>query len=298
MAVLAPHARGDGRPRLWVLNLDAEFELASTGRYQTPAPVQRALEPWIEHARALLAPEDRLIDAWAPRHRGQPLGPGVAWCPTPSALERLQRAGAEVPAGPSLAVLQRVNRRSFYVELGGGAPGACFLTEPDQLARVLRDRAGAPWLFKRAFGFAGRGQRRILGGPSADDQRWLADSLRLGGVVAEPWLELEREVCLHGWLAADGELALGRVCVQLTDEQRAWCGSRRAKPDELEPTQTQLLFETAERVGAALSRAEYFGPFGIDAYLWRNARGALELNPLGELNARYTMGFGVGFSQS
>ncbi|HVZ35996.1 MAG TPA: hypothetical protein VG963_26395, partial [Polyangiaceae bacterium] len=79
MGALAPHARGDGRPRLWVLNLDAEFELASAGRYQTPAPVQRALEPWIEHARALLAPEDRLVDALAPRHGGQPLGPGVAW---------------------------------------------------------------------------------------------------------------------------------------------------------------------------------------------------------------------------
>jgi phosphoribosylaminoimidazole carboxylase (NCAIR synthetase) len=194
-------------------------------------------------------------------------------------------------------VLRRVNRRSFYVELGGGAPGACFLTDPDQLARVLCDRAGAPWLFKRAFGFAGRGQRRILGEPSADDQRWLADSLRLGGMVAEPWLQLERDVCLHGWLAANGQLTLGRVCVQLSDEQRAWCGSRRAEPGELEPAQAQTLFATAERVAAALTRADYFGPFGIDAYLWRNARGTLQLNPLGELNARYTMGFRVGFLQ-
>lgn len=297
MAALGPQASGDGRPRLWVLNLDAEFELASSGRYQTSAPVLRALEPWLLHARALLAPEDRLIDASAPRHTGRPLGPGVAWCPTPSALERLERAGAELPPSPSLAVLRRVNRRSFYVDLGGGAPGACFLTDPEQLARVLCDRAGTPWLFKRAFSFAGRGQRRIGGEPSADDQRWLADSLRLGGMVAEPWLELEREVCLHGWLASNGELTLGRVCLQLTDEQRAWRGSRLAEPSELTSAQTQSLFATAERVASALARADYFGPFGIDAYLWRGPRGSLELNPLGELNARYTMGFSVGFSK-
>jgi hypothetical protein len=49
-------------------------------------------------------------------------------------------------------------------------------------------------------------------------------------------------------------------------------------------------------VAEALARAGYFGPFGIDAYLWRRAPGALELNPQSELNARYTMGFCIGMA--
>ena len=186
-----------------------------------------------------------------------------------------------------------MTHRRFALELGGGAPGARFVSDESALAETLAEPCGA-WLFKRAYGFAGRGQRRIIGVPSPDDRRWLSDSLRLGGFVAEPWLELVREVGVHGLIDVSGRLALGRVCVQETNEYRAWVSTRLACPQDLSSAETSRLLERAEAVAAALVAAGYFGPFGIDAYLFETRTAGIELNPLSELNARYSMGFAIG----
>ena len=297
----APRAR----PRLWLFNLDAELELArESGRYQTRLPVARALAPMLERAQALMAPGDTSLDPLAPPRRA-PAGVmaavtasgerrlGCAWCPTPSALERLSRAGAELEPCPSVELLRRVNHRRFAIELGGGAPGARFVSDESALAAALAE-PWETWLFKRAHSFAGRGQRRIIGTPSKDDRRWLADSLRLGGFVAEPWLELVLEVGLHGLIEPSGCFALGRPCVQETNEYRAWVSTRLAHAGELSSEQVSRLEQRAKQVATALIAAGYFGPFGIDAYLFRTRSGAIELNPLSELNARYSMGFATG----
>jgi hypothetical protein len=298
--MLEPGAPPSARePRLWVLNLDAELELQSSGPYQTPQRVAQALAPWIERACRLLAPGDELLGAPSARTTGSPERLGAAWCPTPSALARLAKAGARLPPSPSVEVLRRVNQRRFYLGLGGGAPGARYFDEGEPLEAALSARGPAPWLFKRAYGFAGRGQRRIPHPPSADDRRWLADSLRQGGVLGEPWLEIERELCLHGLLDATGQLTLGRICLQRTDAHRAWLSSEPAHPGDVSEPHAQALYDTAARVGEALTCAGYFGPFGVDGYLWRTPDGTLALNPFGELNARYTMGFaaGLGFAE-
>lgn len=294
---LAPGAR-----RLWLFNLDAELELASHGPYQTAKHVARTLQPVLSHAQKLMAPGDAWLDDLAASGEGGATAPrpafsgwvGRAWCPTPSAARRLSRAGAQLEPGPALEVLRRVNHRRFALELGGGAPHARYITTEADLAPTLREASSAAWLFKKPFGFAGRGQRRIVGEPSKDDRRWLDDALRHGGFLAEPWLEIERELSLHGLLDARGEHTLGRVCVQQTDRFRAWASTALAGSADIEPAQTAALRGRAESVADALAAAGYFGPFGIDAYLWRTAQGKLQLNPLSELNARYTMGYSVG----
>jgi len=288
------------RPRAWVLNLDAELELArGGGPYQTPLTVARGIAPALPKAEALLGPVDAIVAGAlrlpAARGGGAPSSSarwlGAAWSPTPSALARLAGAGIELPPSPSFAVLQRVNHRRFYVELGGGAPGARYVQDEAELAATLGERR--VWLCKRPFGFAGRGQRRLPLSPSADDRRWLADGLRQGGFVAEPWLELRVELALHGLLEG-GRLGLGQVCVQQTDAFRAWVSTRPARAGELSPSHIAELRERAESVGAALASAGYFGPFGIDAYLYETGSGALALNSLSELNARFSMGYPVG----
>lgn len=290
------------RLRSWVLNLDAELELSrSGGPYQTPLSVARGIAPALPKAETLLAPGDALVESdgslRSPAAAGGGTPPssvrwlGAAWSPTPSALARLSRAGAELPPSPAFGVLQRVNHRRFYLQLGGGAPGARYVQDEAELTATLAERR--VWLCKRPFGFAGRGQRRIPLSPSADDRRWLADGLRQGGFVAEPWLELRVELALHGLLEG-GRLGLGHVCVQQTDSFRAWVSTRRARPGELSPDHIAQLCERAAAVGDALAAAGYFGPFGVDAYLYETGSGALALNPLSELNARYSMGYPVG----
>jgi hypothetical protein len=283
--------------KIWVLNLDAEIELARAGPYQAPLRVLRALEPWLVRARALLAPEDLLLEEWndsgAPRAATERIG--ACWSPTPSALARLAKAGIPLPPAPGADVLRRVSHRSFYLELGGGAPGATYFRDAAALERALSERNSTPWLFKRPYGFAGRGQRRIAE-PSADDRRWLADGLRLGGLLGEPWLEIERELSLHGCLERDGGLRLGCPCAQRVDRWRAWLASEPLAAHDLTVTRRSALESAAERAAEALFRAGYFGPFGIDAYIWRTPAGGRELNALSELNARFTMGYRIGMT--
>jgi hypothetical protein len=60
----------------------------------------------------------------------------------------------------------------------------------------------------------------------------------------------------------------------------------------------ERLAETMEHVGVALAHAGYFGPFGIDAYRHRALDGshATILNPLSEINARFTMDWATAFA--
>jgi hypothetical protein len=283
-------------PRLWLFNLDAPLELESPGPYQSSERFLAALQPIIQQARALMLPGDAALEPGAAPDPGWEGHVGDAWSPTPSALRQLARAGARLAPSPDIEVLRRVNHRRFYLELGGGAPGAEYVSRAAELDASLRAAELRPALFKRPYGFAGRGQRRIQAA-SADDERWLAASLRRGGLLVEPWLEIALELGLHGWIDTEGQLQLGQITVQETNKFRCWLRTRLARPDELPGSQVRALLARAEAVAEALWRAGYFGPFGIDAYLFRTPRGALELNTLGELNARYTMGFGIGMSE-
>jgi hypothetical protein len=56
------------------------------------------------------------------------------------------------------------------------------------------------------------------------------------------------------------------------------------------------LEEAVAAAGAALARAGYFGPFGIDAFRHRGREGEV-LNPLSEINARFTMDWLTGMGR-
>lgn len=280
-------------PRLWLFNLDAELELAS-GNPQTPLRLAKAFAAILPRARALMAAGDQCLNDDADAQLRRPALLGCPWCPTPSALRRLSQAGARLAPSPPIEVLRRVNQRSFYLGLGGGAPGARYIRDADDLAVTLREAGPRSWLFKKPYGFAGRGQRRTRGEPTADDRRWFDAALRQGGFLAEPWLDLALEVGVHGRIEPDGRFSLGRICVQQVDAYRSWVSTRLAGPEDVEPAGARRLQDRAASAAEALWAAGYWGPFGIDAYLWRAPSGAPELNPMGELNARYTMGYAVG----
>jgi hypothetical protein len=161
---------------------------------------------------------------------------------------------------------------------------------------LTRLAAPAPlgWLVRRAFGAAGRGRRRLRAGkPTEAELAWLAASLRLGPLTIEPFVEIQREFTRSAWLAADGTLTLAGPCYQSVDPHGAWqatAASDRHTP--LDPAADACLAATLEAVGRALHAAGYFGPFGIDAYQHRRLDGrGSALNPLSEINARFTMDF-------
>ncbi|HVY29124.1 MAG TPA: hypothetical protein VHB79_21345 [Polyangiaceae bacterium] len=280
----------------WVLNLDAELEL-SRGRpgYVAQRKLTEQLAQHGRSSRALLGPRDILLEALAAGERdalGSELR-GRCWCPTPLALQALRAAGIEPEPHPDASVLRRVNHRLFAHELGGGLPEQAYVKSREQLlARVGNYQRR--WLMKRPLAFAGRGQMRVIG-PLTDKQwTWVDLSLERDGLIVEPLVTPAFEVSLHGFVWQGGRCELGRVCRQAVSERGAFQAVRLAAPGELSEAENTAIFERAGAVARALHAAGYFGPFGIDAYRY-TLDGSVSFCALGEINARYTLGFVTGF---
>ncbi len=281
----------------WVLNLDAELELAR-GKAGYVAP-RKLLAQLAEHghgSRQLLGAEDVLLGEAAPAADwGVRAGMlGRAWCPTPMALARMRACGVEPEPYPAASVLRQVNHRSFAHELGGGLPGQAYVTSRGELLSVLGD-CERHWLLKRPLGFAGRGQLRALGPLTEKQWSWVDATLSRDGILVEPLVEPLLELSLHGFVWRDGRHELGRLCLQQVSEHGHFLGARLANAAELEPGEADAVRERAEHTARALTAAGYFGPFGIDGYRYRMPDGSRGFCALGELNARYTLGFVTGF---
>ncbi|MET0593275.1 MAG: hypothetical protein ABW133_11285 [Polyangiaceae bacterium] len=296
---MTPH-----RASAWVLNLDAEYELASPDAHTSSARVNqrlpelaKVLAPLFGAGDVVLGEKDVLakVGADAPMTADrQGAYVGRAWCPTPRAIARLEAAGAAPIPAPPFSVLRHVNHRRFSAELGQTLPGATFVTTESEL-RATR-RAPTPsghWLVKRPFGFAGRGRRRIAAGDrDASAESWLAASVRGGeGVQVEPWVAIVADYALHGFVAPDRAVTLGEPTRQICDEHGAWKGTAIAV--DLAPEEAVSLEDSARIAGEALAIAGYFGPFGVDAYRWQDGA-RTRFNARSEINARYSMGWAIG----
>jgi hypothetical protein len=286
-------------PRAFALNLDADLELAAGPRY---APTRRTLAAMAAMrpplAASLLAPGDRLVDEASPPASARGLV-GVAFCPTPRGLSLLAAAGAIAPRAPSFDVLRAVNHRRFCASLGQTLPGARWIDALEDARALLAEPSplGGDWRIKRAFGMSGRGQRVVSPGALDDGARAsIVAGIAEGGVQIEPQCAITRELGLHGWLSSDGHLSVGRLVEQRCDAMGAWVSTELAR-DVPDSTRSAIAAELS-RVAAALHAAGYFGPFGVDAYLYRvspDPDAPLALQPRSEINARLSMGFATGF---
>lgn len=298
---------------VWVLNLDAEHELAGGARYQ---PTERLLALVQRERRqlfgGLVRPGDRIVHGAGTELEvlrlasdGRSLRPeppsscrgrvGRAWSPTPRALATLEGVGARLATPVARDVLARVNARPFAAAVRAELASESFdKTSADTLdaaLALLARPSPAGWLVRRLFGAAGRGRRRLASGrPDAGEHAWLVASLRQGPLVIEPWVTVLREMSRCGRVRDDGHVTVAAPLLQLTNEHGAWTRSFDPAPAEIDGREDAALGAAVESAGRALARAGYVGPFGIDAFVHRGADGRSEvLNPLSEINARYTM---------
>jgi len=290
--------------RAWAFHLDVERELGARVRYQ---PKRRALAAAAAVLPALreafLRPGDLVLgESSDPEQAAGFLG--CAWSPSSHALALLKRAGAQLPPTPGDAVLARVNRRDFVLEVDPAQAQDFGKRLVGSLAALRQELEPSPerrFLVRRAFGAAGRGSRPYGGRGASLEQEdpgltWLRAGLELGPLVLEPLVEVELELSLHAWLPRGARQArIGHPCVSEVDAQRSWRSTRRARAGEWTRAEETGLQGALEKAAEALHKAGYFGPFGIDGLRYRRAPGApARLQPLGELNARLSMGWGAG----
>ena len=278
---------------------------------------------WLE---APLAP-DRLGDVPglpSPRLEAGPLeklGPAeatLAWCETPT-VAAMRRRREELgkknkpeegndeplwkavwrlpPADPD--VVARVHHRAFALEtareLGVALPGARMVESLAELEAHLASGGAAAsptggWVVKAPLSAAGR-LRWVGRGREVQEEKTRASLANLfrahAPLLFEPWMERTADFGAAG-LVGPGGWRLAGLHGQRVDSQGRFVGIDL--PAELTDDEACRLEEVAGEVAARLARNGYTGPFGIDAYRHRDAEGRLCFHPLGEINARMTVG--------
>lgn len=269
---------------IWVLNPGAE-RLLTAGT----AANQRTLAQMKQRA-ALFAP----LCAGEPMIFLDDLGSGKAevrtgrallWCPTPEARKACWAQGLVSQAAPEVDVLRRVLSKAFLSEaLPERVPPhhrvIRSLAEYDGTRRELP----MPLRAKRLDGYAGKGQRTLPRLELPGDRLWVEHNLRTCGLVVEAELSPLAEFSIHGVVTKAGS-SIGQPCEIHIDQARAPLAVPTPRPDTPHAAEIRRLGSEA---AAALDRAGYFGPFGLDLLLCEGGLYATDLN------ARFTLGFSAG----
>ncbi|MEN8150592.1 MAG: hypothetical protein ABFS86_12270 [Planctomycetota bacterium] len=218
-------------------------------------------------------------------------------------LPAVKLISGPVPEGePTLAwggtaqIDASVNDRRLAAEIAANAgwslPGAAVLHSIWAVEKHVADGGAdlAPdgrWVAKSPLSAAGR-SRAFGGGPPVGKaalnrlQRLLNAQDTL---VFEPWMERREDYGVAGRVTETGPEDR-RAHRLLSDELGLFRGVE-IDPEFREP---ELVAEAARTAGEVLHARGYRGPFGVDAWSGRDADGASILQPLSEINARYTFG--------
>lgn len=277
----------------WWLNLDAPLELERLGRYNAGPRIQARALALRARMQTLLSPADVVLDGTL-RAEELPGFQAIPFCPTPSAIDALSRLGFPAPPAPPAATLRELSRRAFAARLGQTLPGATYVTTLRELQEhVAEPSFSSEWLLKRDFSFAARERRRVRGGGLDLSTLGFAKRsfARAEGLQVEPHVQRSADFALHGYLTEQGTLLIGEPMLQHCDVRGVWQSSELLPTGALTEAEREALTESARVAGAALRAAGYHGPFGVDAFRYRDALGAQAFQPRSEVNVRFTMGY-------
>lgn len=283
-------AREARRPRVWILNLDAELELARPP-HASPRPL-RLDHPHAGPLLGTLVPPGDAIAVPGRRFEGHRV---IAWCPTRGARAWAAAHGADFATDtPTPEVVREVLGRDWIAARRGLLlPGAVFARSTDEARAALRVPSPTGRLLLRArYGFAGK-QRRACSPAAITPADWafIDAAVASGGVLVEPLVEVLDDLSLHGFVG--DELTLGRPVRSRVNKGGVWLSATLA--DDLSEPYARALLDEARGCAEELQRVGYRGPFGLDAFVYAGSNGP-ELAPRCELNARYTMAWALGMA--
>lgn len=278
--------------RVWHLNFDADVELADGASWKPDAAMRARFGELAARAVGLVPDGDVLVE-----HASDLAGArGYSFMPTPSSRAALVAKGAKPIDAPDVRVLRAINSREACASMGGRLRGALWARNVSDVEEALANAApGSPWRARSPWGFSGRGNVAVSGGGLRENERrWIERvCTTYGGVELVPWVERLADFGLHGFVDASGLVTLGEPTVQRCSPSGTWLSTERANADDFANGEREALVESAKRCARFLVESGYFGPFGIDAFRWREGRNE-HFHALCDLNARYSMGWGVG----
>ncbi len=221
-------------------------------------------------------------------------GDPVVWGWNRSVVERLAPVSAEWY--PPLNSVRKVNSRDFADAVahrfGLGVPGTRFCRSLEDVeAAVQENETLFPVVIKPAFGGSGYGFRILQ-----SRGQWEAEKTRIqqfaggDGVVVEPWLTRRVDVSASTVVDRSGTQGTIQFQRQWVNRFGAYFGSYCDDEDAVIAPWCEQLSSAAQQITGAVAEVGYFGPVGIDAFVYEGADGVTKLSPAIEINARYTMG--------
>jgi hypothetical protein len=171
----------------------------------------------------------------------------------------------------------------------------------------IRSRGHHKIVVKAAFGVAGSNALRLFEPEILPAQwRWLKNAFaHQHTLVVEPWLERVLDFSVQLEMSASGLKLCGYT--GLLNDARGQFQANFAEPHHHKriPARVVMLFREPKDISTRLleffgdifaalevelRRVDFTGPIGIDAFIYRDAAGAVKLKPVVEINPRYTMG--------
>jgi hypothetical protein len=237
----------------------------------------------------------------------------AAWLNTPAALQFARGAERRL-LGAAPEVVQKVHDKAFShrVAVAERMLPDCLepciaVLEPDDLRdsdRAIREieakLAGWPawtagrFTLKPRFGTSGRGRVAGNAGRVAEVSGAfprLADS---GGAMLEPWLKRTCDLSAQFWIGSDQQLVLLGTTELLVEGSGLYRGHRGFIDSRGRVTSGTRFDEAVREAAAAVAQAAiavgYHGPCGVDAFAFEVEPGRVELRPVVEFNARFTLG--------
>lgn len=267
-------------------------------RYMPPEDVLERLGALATLLRAFAEDYDVL---WTPRAVGPervPDVPGIARPLLVSGPRPTPREGDVVWGDATEAAAACNDRRlAFEIQrsLGCDLPGTSVVEDVSGIPDAVRAAAAASptamWIAKAIHSAAGRGRVGGKGATADDAHRGGVEKLigLHGAAVVEPWMPRVRDygVCAS---AMPGGAADDVVVHTLENTPRGDFRGIVNPARGLTDDESAALRRAVDAVAHALDARGYRGPFGIDAFRWRDAAGADRFLPVCEINARLTFG--------
>jgi len=171
---------------------------------------------------------------------------------------------------------------------------------------AIRARGHHRIVVKQALGLAGSNAIRLWEPALLDTQRrWMEAAFGRGEtLVVEPWLERLRDFSVQLEMTRRGLELRGHTGL-INDVRGQFIANTVAPQSRRVPAEVAAAFPNSARIaprlhalyaelfallGDELHRADYLGPLGLDAFVYRAGDEQPRLKPLVEINPRYTMG--------
>ena len=237
----------------------------------------------------------------------------VAWLNTPAARQFARESECRL-LGAEPEVVRKVHDKAFAhrVAVSERLLPACLepciaVLEPDSLQNLDGAIRGieaklARWpgwtagrfTLKPRFGTSGRGRVAGNAGRVAEASGGFARLAESGGAILEPWLKRTCDLSAQLWIGCDQRIVLLGTTELLVAGSGLYRGHRGFVDSRGRVTSgnryDEDLREAAVAVARAAAAAGYHGPCGVDAFAFELEPDHVELRPIVEFNARFTLG--------